>query len=460
MKKFSLIISLMLIVNLFSITFATEIEDDTMYLYTDESGELIQSDEFEYGNAELITGTDEYEDLYNQPTDQSSLKEAFEAQSKELSKKEETDHEETTKMIITKVLSDVKTEYTTDYYYYYIIKYQLANVRVKTETGETEIPAIIMLSYDVTDNKSIKPVKAGDTIYGYIEHVSADSEEYNIVQHGLDAESVALVSITEQDRSLGVILLTVLTLLLLVLYAGKNGAKLLIPIFVSIDLLFIVLVPFIQTGLSVLILASLIALELIILIAVLKNGLTRKTAVAILSSIIVVVIISALGLFFASTNNITGKGIISEELYDLQRNVYYIDQIVKTKMDTQMLYISIIIILSAVITATISSRLTELSEKYAGSKDMTNNIIEEAKLTIGEYPLLITIIFLVMSLSKYMALIYNGTPLVQLLNSETLITDLSVLLLTLISAIIISPIHAIVSNLLMGNVEIKQIDDK
>lgn len=458
MKKFNLLfLTMVLIISIFNISFATEAEDDSMYLYTNESGELVQSDEFEYGDAELITDSSEYEDIYNNSSHQEEMKEAFEAQKAEFLVKNEEDSSDTTKIVITEILSDLRTEYTTDYYYYYIVKYQ--NVKFKTEDG-IETTGVIILSYDVADNKSIKPVKAGDTIYAYVENVSSNSEEYNMIQHGLTDERIALISIIEQDRSLGVILLTVLTLLLLVLYAGKNGTKLLIPIFVAIDLLFIVLVPEIQIGKSVLILSILIALELIILITVLKNGLSRKTAVAILSSITVVVIVSVLGIFFASTNNITGRGIISEENYDLQTNVYYIDQIIKTKIDTQMLYISMIIIITATISATIASKLTELSEKYAGSNNMVDNIIEEAKQTISEYPMIIAIIFLVMALPKYMAILYNGTLFNELINSEILITDLSMLLITLISAVIISPIHAIVSNLLMGDVEIKQIENK
>ena len=457
MKKFKFILIMLLIVSLFNTAFATETEDDTMYLYTNESGELIESNESPYEDDNtVIEEPEDYDDIYGNTSNQEELKSAFEEQKTEflaINKSEE----DNVKLIVTEVLSDIKSEYTTDYYYYYMIKYQL--VKLRTEDG-SETSAVVILSYDISDDKNIKPLKAGDTIYGYIETVSSDSDEYNRVQHGLTDESIALVSITEQDRSLGVILLAILAILLLILYAGKHGAKLLIPIFVAIDLLFIVLVPELQVGANVLILSILISLELIILITVLRNGFSRKTVVSIISSIIVIVLISTLGLFFASTNRISGKGLISEENYDLQSNVYYMDQLFKSEIDTQMLYLSMIMIIVSVVTATISSRLADLSEKYAGSKEITNNIIEEAKSMIADYPMIITIIFLVMSLPKYMAILYNYTPLTQILNSEILITDLSILSLTLISAIIISPIHAIISNLLMGNVEIKQIDNK
>ena len=457
MKKFNLLFLIMtLIISIFSISFATDVEDDTMYLYTNESGELIQSDEYEYEDAELIEDLEDYENIYNDSIAQETLKENFEAQRKEMAIKYPTD-ENNQKFIITDILSDIKTEYSTDYYYYYIIKYQIVKLRTSNNIEKT---AVVILSYDVSDNKNIKPLKVGETVYGFIEDISSDNENYNIVQHGLTEPTISLVSISENDRNLGIVLLITLAILLLVLYTGKHGAKVLIPIFVAIDLLFIVLVPEIELGKNVLIISILIALELIILITVLKNGISRKTIIAILSSICVVILVTTLGLFFANTNAITGRGLIAEENYDMQTNLYYIDNVVKEKLDTTMLYISMIIILSSAVSATIASKLTELSEKYAGSKNITNNIIEEAKTIIAEYPMIISIIFLVMALPKYMTIVYNGVTFTQIINSEIIVTDLSLLLFTLISSIIIAPLHAVLSSLFMSDVEVKQIETK
>ena len=243
----------------------------------------------------------------------------------------------------------------------------------------------------------------------------------------------------------------------MILYAGANGAKALIPIFVASDLLFIVLVPEVEIGRKILFLSIITALELIILITVLKNGINKKTVVAITTSVIIVTLISVFAYFFANTNAISGKGLVSEEHYDLSSNVYYLDQLFKGNVNTKDLYISVIMIISAVIAACISSRLTEYSAKYAGSKDIINNIISEGKTVISEYPLIITIIFLAFDLPKIMTIVYSHIPLNQILNSETIITDASILLFAIISTLITLPIHAIISNLLMCDVEVKQI---
>lgn len=458
MKKFNLLLVIMvLIISMLCTSFATETENDTMYLYTNESGELVTSTEDIYQNTEVVDDMEDYENLYEDTSEQDALKEAFEEQAKTAAIPTELPSGDNQKMVITEILSDIKSEYITDYYSYYIIKYQLVKIR---DIEGTITPAVVILSYDIADNKNLKSLKAGDTVYGYMELVTSDSQDYNMVNHGLTDETIAMVSIANQDRSLGVVLLAILAILLLVLYAGKNGAKLLIPIFVAIDLLFIVFVPEIAIGKNILFLAILIALELIILITVLKHGLSRKTLVAMISSIIVVVLVTTLGYFFASTNTMTGRGLLSEEDYNAQTNGLYIDYTLKTTMDTQMLYIAMIIILAAVASATAASKLAELSEKYAGSNDMINNIIEEGKTIIAEYPVIISIIFFIMALPKYMITVYNGAAFNQIVNSEIFVTDLSLLLFTLIASTVISPIHAIISKLFMGDVEIKQIENK
>ena len=456
MKQIKLIVSILLAFVIFnSLVFATS--EDPVYIYTDESGELITSDEYEYDNdATLITNQDDLYELYDDNSnDQEALKEAFESQTAEIAGLVEASEENNQELIITKILSDIKSEYTSDGYYYYIIKYQLANVK---NSDGTELPSVVILSYDVSDNQNVTPLKQGDKVYGYFQTVSSDdSSSYSLVQHGLEDEQIAYVSITENDRSLGIILLLAFSILLMLLYAGKNGAKALIPIFTTLDLLFFVLVPEVEIGKKLLIIAILTALELIVLITVLKNGINKKTLVAIITSIIIVSLIGVFAYIFANTNAISGKGLINEEHYDLSSNVYYIDRLFKGTVDTKDLYIAIIILISAVISATISSKLTEFSAKYAGSKDIVNNIISEGKSVVSEYPLIIAIIFLAFDLPKIMAIIYSHIPLNQILNSETIITDASILLFAIISTLITLPIHAIVSNIFMSDVEVKQI---
>lgn len=471
MKKiFLLLLSIIFSLSLFNITLAT----DSTYFYVDENGELVESGDFLADqNVTLIEDEDDYESLYagETPEDyQEEYKKGFEEQQETLT--ELSDEYPISKLIITDIKSDIRTEYTYSYDYsynpiYYAVQYQLATI--KAEDG-TETNAIILLSSNLYADKNIKPLKIGDTIYANMQYCDKNTEEgsqiYNLLNHGLSDDIIALVYLSEediqaglatQDRLLGIILLTILTVLLLLLYSGKHGGKLLIPLFVAIDLLFVVLVPEIALGKNIILLAILISLELIILIATLKHGWSKKTVVTILSSLIIMTLITFLGMFFANTNRLNGNGLISEKDYSLLYNPYYVGSIIKTTINMTHLYLAIILILSSTISATVSSRIVDLVEKYAGTKDMTNNIIEESKLIIGDYPIIISIIFFIMHLPKYMIMTYNNTGFIQVINSDMLATDVSLLLLTLISAIIASPITAIIGNLLMGEVEIKQI---
>lgn len=465
MKKFlAIFLSILMLTSVLAVSYATG-EDDSMYLYTNESGELVASDD--YGDdATLI---DDYEDFYSdysstsEKQDQETLKAAFENQSKSLITFEEASEEDNVKLVVTKVLSDVKDYYVAEesYYYdsyYYIVKYQEVVIRNPEDGTETE--SIVILSYDVTDNKNVKPLKAGDTFYGYIEYATSEDEMYSFVEHSLTSDKIGVASITEKDRTLPVILLTIVVLVLLFLYAHKLGSNVIVPAVLLIDTLFVVLARILSLNISTLLVASLISLSLILVISLLKNRLNRKAAIAICSSILVTFAIAIFALIIINAAGITGKGIISEESYDLENNVYYLDNLFKSKVDLGEVIVSMIMIISAIITSAISSKLTDICEKYAGSKTMVNNILDEAKLQINEYPLIIMGIILTLNLPEFVVLMEKGIPFNQVINSEVTITTLLTLLITLISSLIIVPITAVVANILMGNVEVKQIESK
>lgn len=465
MKKFlAIFLSIMMLTSLFAVSLATE-EDDSMYLYTNESGELVSSDDYGDDAVPIEDYDDFYNDYYStlEEQDQETLKVAFENQSKSLTTFEEASEEDNVKLIVTEVLSDVKDYYIEEasYYYdsyYYIVKYQEVVIR-NTEDG-TETESIVILSYDVTDNKNVKPLKAGDTFYGYIEYATSEDEMYSFVEHSLTSDQIGIASITEKDRTLPIILLTIVVLVLLFIYAHKLGSNVIVPAVLLIDTLFVVLARTLSANISVLLIASVISISLILVISLLKNRLNRKAAIAICSSILVTFAITIFALIIMNAAGITGRGIISEESYDLESNVYYLDNLFKSKVNLTELIVSMIMIISAIITSAISSKLTDICEKYAGSKAMVNNILDEAKLQINEYPLIITGIILTLGLPQFMILIEKGIPFNQVINSETTITTLLTLLITLISSLIIVPITAVVANILMGNVEIKQIESK
>ena len=115
MKQIKLIVSILLtFVIIGSLTFAASGEQ--MYIYTNESGELVPSNEYQYDDATLITDQDDLNNLYNDDntSEQETLKKAFENQKGEIAGLIEASEENNQELIITKILSDVKAEYTTD----------------------------------------------------------------------------------------------------------------------------------------------------------------------------------------------------------------------------------------------------------------------------------------------------------------------------------------------------------
>lgn len=470
MKKFVVLVSIILAMSLFSFCVATESDAtaqvdtttgaDTTYYYNNDSGELVESNEYDLDeDAVLLDSEEDLGDLYDgqesadEEETQEELMKAFLEQKEEIAsvKDEETDK----KFVVTKVLSDIKTQYVSESYYVYIIKYQLLNIRVEDD----EIPAVAILSYDISDNKNLKPLQVGDTLYGYVERVSKEDSTYGMINHGLKDSEIAYVSVSSQDRTLGIILLAIFTILLVGLYTGKKGLKLLIPAFVALDMLFIVFVPELEIGRNVLAISSAIALELMILITVLKNGWSRKTVVALLSSIVVVVLIATFAGVFGNANGFTGKGFISEERYDLSSNVYYIDSLLKSTISVFDLYISVIVVISSIVVSLIASNVADIVEKYAGTEGMVNSIIEEAKGIVAEYPLILAGIFMVVYLPEFMLMKFNHETFETIINSEVLVTNFTIGAMVIISSLIIAPITAIVGYLFMGKVEVKQIEE-
>ena len=319
-KNIFLITLLMFIVSLSCICFATE--DDTGFLYTNESGDLIYSGDYMYDDGStLVDDYDDLEDIYNSNQEQQEYLESSFKDQQEYYISLYGEAPTIEKLVITEINSDLKKSYITDYSSIYL--YQFQEVHVRTANG-LEYPAL----------------------------VSKDDETYSLLTHDFDDEIIAFVSIAEQDRSLGTILLVIFTVLLLLLYVGKHGTKLLIPLFVAIDLIFVVFAPFIKLELNILIVAICIALEMIILISVLKTGFNRKTLVSIISSIIVVTLVTCLAALFIYTNRLSGKITANDNLYFSVA----IDNIFKETVDTRALCISIVIIVSAVISSLISSK--------------------------------------------------------------------------------------------------------
>lgn len=452
MKKFIIFLTCFLILLAMSLcTYATEAIDIN-------TSEPVILDNDQVDNAIEINDYEDFLDSYDE--EQQALKEAFDMQSESFATPMPLEPY-IEKFVITEVISDIKSEYATNGDYYnpqiYAVKFQ--EVKALNDDGE-EVGGIIILSGSMTENNNVKALKKGDIVYGTANYATSEDGLYASLHHDLTDDVVAYITVLEQDRSVGLILLGIITLALFIIYSGKNGLKALIPFIVALDLIFVVFIPEIALGKNIIILAILIALELIVIITMLKNGWSKKTLVSMVSAILVTSIIALLGLAFIDLSAITGRGIISEDIYALKENAGYIDELAKTTINTSNLYLAVVILLSSVVSSLVISNLINVCEKYAGTDNMVDSILREVKPDLSNQTMLISIIYFVCAIPKYMTLKYNMLPLNNILSSEALVIDISILLFTILTSIISAPISAIVSSILMGKVEIKQIETK
>lgn len=285
-----------------------------------------------------------------------------------------------------------KEYYSYDSYGLSKISYQPVNVQVLEgkHKGETYDISYI-LTADSYENLKIKELKANQKI--------------NIIISESGDESYAYVTTVDSavNRVALTVALIIIAVLLMIVYLGKQGMKIIPQMILLADMVMLILVPELFAGRSLLWLTIVTSILYIIVESVIKVGLNSKTVAAIFSTIVVTLSLTVVLVGVSNMANFSG---ITYEVLNM------LESFPKGTIDFYMLYISSFILLCMIVTSNISCMAISAN---GDKKVVKANIAEKLPLFIG--------ILFVSIIPKYLYLFISKYTYDEIINSEMLLTD-------------------------------------
>lgn len=285
-----------------------------------------------------------------------------------------------------------KEYYSYDNYGLSKISYQPVNVQVLEgkHKGETYDISYI-LTADSYENLKIKELKANQKI--------------NIIISESGDESYAYVTTVDSavNRVALTVALIIIAVLLMIVYLGKQGMKIIPQMILLADMVILILVPELFAGRSLLWLTIVTSILYIIVESVIKVGLNSKTVAAIFSTIVVTLSLTVVLVGVSNMANFSG---ITYEVLNM------LESFPKGTIDFYMLYISSFILLCMIVTSNISCMAISAN---GDKKVVKENIAEKLPLFIG--------ILFVSIIPKYLYLFISKYTYDEIINSEMLLTD-------------------------------------
>lgn len=285
-----------------------------------------------------------------------------------------------------------KEYYSYDNYGLSKISYQPVNVQVLEgkHKGETYDISYI-LTADSYENLKIKELKANQKI--------------NIIISESGDESYAYVTTVDSavNRVALTVALIIIAVLLMIVYLGKQGMKIIPQMILLADMVMLILVPELFAGRSLLWLTIVTSILYIIVESVIKVGLNSKTVAAIFSTIVVTLSLTVVLVGVSNMANFSG---ITYEVLNM------LESFPKGTIDFYMLYISSFILLCMIVTSNISCMAINTN---GDKKAIKENIAEKLPLFIG--------ILFVSIIPKYLYLFISKYTYDEIINSEMLLTD-------------------------------------
>lgn len=235
--------------------------------------------------------------------------------------------------------------------------------------------------------------------------------------------------------------LFLITIALILIYTGKHGAKILVPIVLLVDLLFIVFADFVLNYIGVW--TAIVGIVLLTAIAffALKLGVGSKFSTGIISLVTILVVMTLLIYAFDAVANIAGLSYEASHLLEKVAPVIIGSEITPA-IDFHALSVGITILLMAVVLIPIIVKTIEtLENKNADTK-------EELKKYLAEKILFVVGILLVMNIQKYMLVYMNVGRVEQILNSEILTIEFARIMFVVIGMALSTTITEMVSKFL------------
>ena len=258
----------------------------------------------------------------------------------------------------------------------------------------------------------------GETVYPYIQYIDS--------------------GITKVGFTFALLLVTITMILV---YTGKHGAKILVPIVLLADLLFVVFADFVLNYIGVW--TAIVGIILLTAIAffALKLGVGSKFSTGMISLASILVVMTLLMYGFDAIANIAGISYEASHLVEKVAPVIIGNEITPA-IDFHALSIGITVLLMAVVLIPIIVKTIEtLENNNAESK-------EELKKYLAEKILFVVGILFVANIQKYMLVYMNVGRVEQLLNSEILTIEFARIMFVVIAMALSTTITELVSKFL------------
>lgn len=166
----------------------------------------------------------------------------------------------------------------------------------------------------VEKGKTVAIENGGDFSIANDQKVAAG--ETIILEKTTDGSGAIHYAVYDKFRLYPVIVLLFAFCLLIVFIAGKKGIGSLLGLLISLCVIFFFIVPHMIAGEDPLLISSIGSIVILLLTSFLAHGFSRKTSLAVVSTLTALLITVFLAWFFVSLAKLSGLG--SEEAYTLQ----------------------------------------------------------------------------------------------------------------------------------------------
>jgi len=438
MKKFGVFLLVLVAVLSVGTCFASSVdaessastdEENVQYLdsYEDYEG-LISSMDDEYKNAyeEFVASRAENNDLYSRP--QSYRAKVLDA-------------------------SAVQVYYG---YYQTVYKATYQNLDIEILDGEFKGKTVedfnYVLTVDTYENLRLREAKKGDVVNVCV--YENDDGTLNAYSLGLDSTI---------ERWPVVVCLMVIAAILVLIYLGAKGAKMIVPLVLFVDLAFLVIVPLIFEGINICLLFAALTILSAIVIALLKLGGKPAAWIAVLASLVITFVLMLAIYGFDLISNVAGitfettsmSGVFYDllTLYDTPYNAVSLAELVperdvdfyslKLVFDTTIIFFATITLVCKSVELYQTKALpadAEVSDKKVDGR--FKFVVRAMRDASADRIITVVPLILTMTIPKYMLFFVNKCSVLEVLNSEILLADVTRALFVIIAIAIAAPVAA------------------
>ncbi len=323
--------------------------------------------------------------------------------------------------------------------YFYKITYQNIKIKLLDEPYKNRVVENVnyTLTCDSYENVKMAEIKNGKNI-----NVVVSENESGDLYAEVASYDVAV------RRWPVVLVVIIIAFILMLAYTGEHFAKIFVPFILIADLLIVTIAPMLLDGLNIWWLVAIVVFMTSLAIAVLKFGLTEKTAKSIVASAIMTIMATIIVYAFDSLAFM--NGITYEATYIMEYVIpKFVNDEVVPAVDFHGLSVATTTLLCFFAGIFVINKTIDVYEKNKTLKETrTQETVNEVKEYVAENMLLISSILLVTMFPKYLLLLVNKYSFIEVINSEILITDFSRILFMFVTMTISIPVTCLICKFL------------